>query len=171
MKEFNFEIMVTAPNAKLACFETAGYLDTLLRQQPQYKAKSSIRQNLKVLLSLLLPAAPWVGPPLSSGFRVTWHNVMELLRGKTAIACVHLRGESSFHYRERRVAKLIRHRYSPGKEDELRKWKKEMDSFLASLPEDTRLKLERQAELDIPGFLREREERILRLYKHRHKEG
>lgn len=123
MEKFNFEIMVTAPNAKLACFETAGYLDTLLQQQPEYKAKRNMWQNLKVLVSLLLPTPPWTGPPTSHAFGLTWHNVKELLRGHTSIASVHLKGESSPHCRES-------HRYSPGKEGEPGKWKREMDSFL-----------------------------------------
>jgi len=45
--------------------------------------------------------------------------------------------------------------------------KKKEERFLASLPEDKRLALERQAEIDIPTFLRDREERILKAYKGR----
>jgi len=99
--EFNFEILVCSPNAKLAAYQTSGYLFTLLERTPDYKAKSSIRQNLKVLLSLLVPAPPWVGLPISHVFGLTWRNVMELLRGNTSIAFVHLRGGSSSHYRKR----------------------------------------------------------------------
>ena len=54
----------------------------------------------------------------------------------------------------------------------LRRWLKVKEKkFLASLPEGKREELERQVELDIPSFLRDREERILRSYKDRHKES
>lgn len=91
-RKFSFGLVVCSQDAKLAVYETTGYLYTLLDTAPVYKARTSPWRNLKELLLLLLPEPPWSGPPLSHAFGVSWHTVKELLLGRTGIASVHLRG-------------------------------------------------------------------------------
>jgi len=92
MGKFSFEILVCAQEAKLAAYETSGYLYTLLDTKPEYRTRTSPWHNLKELLSLLLPEPPWSGPPLSHCFGITWGVVRDLLSGNIGIACVHLEG-------------------------------------------------------------------------------
>jgi hypothetical protein len=92
-KEFSFEIMICSQRAKEAAYETAGYLYTLLEQAPEYKAKSSVRQNLKSLFSLMVPEPPWSGPPVSHTFGISWGTVKKLVSGAIGIAIVKVKGE------------------------------------------------------------------------------
>ena len=92
-KEFSFEIMICSQRAKEAAYETSGYLYTLLEQAPEYEAKSSVRQNLKSLFSLMVPEPPWSGPPVSHAFGITWKMVKELITGVIGITYVRIRGD------------------------------------------------------------------------------
>jgi len=81
-------------------------------------------------------------------------------------------------YAAKRVISWQVERYISGKAMDIRELtkvkrqlKRKEDKFLASLPEGKREELERQVELDVPSFLRDREERILKAYKDRHKES
>lgn len=91
-REFKFAIMVCSGHAKLAAYEASGYLFTLLSEKGEYKGKTPVWANLRTLLSLLIPAPPWGGPPLSHAFGITWGTVKQLLTGAVGIASIKLKG-------------------------------------------------------------------------------
>jgi hypothetical protein len=91
-KEFSFAIMICSQRAKLAAYETTGYLHTLLSVEPEYKARTPVWPNLRTLASLVLPAPPWVGLPICHAFGITWSTVKRLVSGAIGIATVKVKG-------------------------------------------------------------------------------
>jgi hypothetical protein len=91
-REFNFEMLVCSQNAKPAAYETSGYLYTLLSEKPEYKARTPVWPNLRTLALLVLPAPPWVGPPICHAFGITWATVKKLVSGTIGVACIKARG-------------------------------------------------------------------------------
>ena len=91
-KEFSFAIMVCSQRAKLAAYEAAGYVHTMLSVEPEYKARTPVWHNLRTLALLMVPEAPWEGPPISRAFGVTWGTVKRLVSGTIGVACIKARG-------------------------------------------------------------------------------